>query len=1219
MSLIVLLKAAQMNSIYSKSVFFSLIIAFCTFSTSAQNSGHTIHLKSGNVAPQGNIEAFISSEEPSDTFNGHYYRIIQFNAIPAQAQREALEATGIKLHHYIPANSYFASIPAGYDKALLSGYNIRSVNVVQSSWKMTEDLSYGSFPSWSLLPNGETDVIINYYPGIPSSKVREALTEQKMNAIDANDFSYRMTLRIRTTQLQQLALLPFISYIESIDPPSEPENLPGRTSHRSNYIATDFSIGRHYDGTGVNIAMGDDGIIGPHIDYQGRTDQSNVVSNDGNHGDHVAGTIMGAGNLDPKARGMAFGADLYVYDVWDAVVMSSSTYTSPGIRITSTSYSNGCNAGYTAFAQLADQQLRQMPSLMHVFSAGNSGTSDCNYGAGANWGNITGGVKIGKNVITVGNLDYQDNLAGSSSRGPAHDGRIKPEVCAIGTSVYSTVDVNTYAIFSGTSMACPGTSGTLAQLYHAFRANNNNTDPEGGLMKAIMMNSADDLGNAGPDYKFGFGRINAARAAKTIEDSRYMISAITQGATNNHSITIPPGTKQVRIMVYWTDYEAATNSSIALVNDLNMQLTDPANVIYDPWVLDPTPNPVNLNTPATRGIDNLNNQEQVTIENPAAGTYNITINGFAVPQGAQTYFITYELVDDAITVTYPVGAEGFSQGDIETIRWDTYDTSGTFMLEYSTDNGASWNTINSSIAGNLRHYNWNIPMSAPNTGQALVRVSRGAATDVSDAPFSIIPVPSGLTIAWACPDSLQLTWNSVTGATGYEISMLGNRYMDSIDVSTTNSYIIYNINPSNEYWFSVRSLGPLDAEGRRAIAVQKAPGIINCTIPVDASVTNVTGPIPGTRYACHDLTNEQVSITLNNSGTTPLSNIPVNYSINGGPAVTETFTGTIAPGGSAAYTFTAPSDLSAANIYTITTWASYSSDGNTYNDSSSIVIPVMSGTPELLPWGESFESFTLCSTTGGCETEICPFTNGLANEMNGNGDDIDWRTNDGDTPSSSTGPSVDHTLGTAAGKYVYLETSNGCDNKVAEFITPCIDLTGTTAPQLNFWYHMFGTNMGSLHIDVNANGTWINDISTALSGDQGNSWQAKAVSLSPYIGQVINIRFRGITASGSAGDMAVDDISINEASSVSAMDFSNNFSVYPNPADGLFNLVVTEKDMEQMQIEITDMHGKTIMKQAARGNHGKVIAMDLSGLSAGVYFLHISSSTGQYHTKLNKL
>ena len=95
---------------------------------------------------------------------------------------------------------------------------------------------------------------------------------------------------------------------------------------------------------------------------------------------------------------------------------------------------------------------------------------------GSGWGNVTGGHKQGKNVIATANLTETGGLASSSSRGPAEDGRIKPDIGAKGTDVYSPVSPYTYDSYTGTSMACPGISGVMAQLYHAFKDLNNNDD-----------------------------------------------------------------------------------------------------------------------------------------------------------------------------------------------------------------------------------------------------------------------------------------------------------------------------------------------------------------------------------------------------------------------------------------------------------------------------------------------------------------------------------------------------------------------------------------------------------------------------------------------------------------------------------------------------------------------------------------------------------------------
>ncbi|HAT63249.1 MAG TPA: peptidase S8, partial [Flavobacteriaceae bacterium] len=158
--------------------------------------------------------------------------------------------------------------------------------------------------------------------------------------------------------------------------------------------------------------------------------------------------MAGAGNLNPDMRGMAAGSDVYVVD-YVSNFLDSETVTlinSGDVQITNSSYSNGCNAGYTTITQTVDTQILTTPSLLHVFSAGNSNNNNCGYGAGSQWGNITGGHKQGKNVIATANVFFNGTLVGSSSRGPAHDGRIKPDIAANGQNQNSTNENNTYQV-----------------------------------------------------------------------------------------------------------------------------------------------------------------------------------------------------------------------------------------------------------------------------------------------------------------------------------------------------------------------------------------------------------------------------------------------------------------------------------------------------------------------------------------------------------------------------------------------------------------------------------------------------------------------------------------------------------------------------------------------------------------------------------------------------
>ena len=139
-------------------------------------------------------------------------------------------------------------------------------------------------------------------------------------------------------------------------------------------------------------------------------------------------------------------------------------------------------------------------------------------------------------------------------------------------------------------------------------------------------------------------------------------------------------------MVYWNDEPGSPNSSFALVNNLNIELLESNGNINFPWVLDHFPDPINLNTPATTGIDNLNNMEQIVISNPTAGSYSLDVIGIAVPFGPQEYFVTYEFATNDIIVTYPNGGESFVPGETEVIRWDAFGSFSNFSVEYSINN-----------------------------------------------------------------------------------------------------------------------------------------------------------------------------------------------------------------------------------------------------------------------------------------------------------------------------------------------------------------------------------------------------------------------------------------------------------------------------------------------------------------------------------------------------
>ena len=69
------------------------------------------------------------------------------------------------------------------------------------------------------------------------------------------------------------------------------------------------------------------------------------------------------------------------------------------------------------------------------------------------------------------------------------------------------------------------------------------------MIKNAVLNTAQDLGNVGPDYKFGYGRIDVLEGVRVLEDNRYAINTIANAATRDITITVPTGTVKVNVML----------------------------------------------------------------------------------------------------------------------------------------------------------------------------------------------------------------------------------------------------------------------------------------------------------------------------------------------------------------------------------------------------------------------------------------------------------------------------------------------------------------------------------------------------------------------------------------------------------------------------------------------------------------------------------------------
>lgn len=231
-----------------------------------------------------------------------------------------------------------------------------------------------------------------------------------------------------------------------------------------------------------------------------------------------------------------------------------------------------------------------------------------------------------KNVIAVGATDSQKTIASFSSRGPTKDGRVKPDLTARGLGTYSTIPNNTYARKNGTSMAAPVVTGITALFTEQWRALFGGANPSAATIKTVLIAGADDVGLPGPDFTYGFGFTNAQAAIDLIRadnatGSRIRTGALSQGQSFEVPITVSTA-GPLRVVAGWSDPEVLnlTDVDVAanpLVNDLDLKLIDPSGNTVLPYVL----NAASPTTPATRGVNVVDNTEEVEIASAPAGVY----------------------------------------------------------------------------------------------------------------------------------------------------------------------------------------------------------------------------------------------------------------------------------------------------------------------------------------------------------------------------------------------------------------------------------------------------------------------------------------------------------------------------------------------------------------------------------------------------------------------
>lgn len=414
---------------------------------------------------------------------------------------------------------------------------------------------------------------------------------------------------------------------------------------RANRLNTGGSLGLQLDGQNMTVGVWDGGRVrSTHQLIAGRVTQVDNPTSVSDHATHVSGTVMG-GTASATAKGMASQANLRAYD-WTTDTFEVTQAAANGLLVSNHSYGSDPATlpvykwgKYDADAKTFDNIMFNAPYYLFVNSAGNS--RNAGYNTTKNGYDLLSGKSTSKNGLIVAAVNQVNNytspssvtMSNFSSWGPTDDGRVKPDICGKGVNVRScTANSDTsYSSYSGTSMSSPNVAGTLLLIQQHFK------NVKGGFMRSatlrgLAIHTADEAGGStGPDYRFGWGLLNAERAAVHITNDGVdtMIKENTLNQGNSYTFNFEPNddTKAIIGTVCWTDPTGTiVNNSItdffapALVNDLDFRISK-GNTVNFPWRL----NPATVTAAATKADNFVDNVEKIDVA-AGAGTYTVTLN-----------------------------------------------------------------------------------------------------------------------------------------------------------------------------------------------------------------------------------------------------------------------------------------------------------------------------------------------------------------------------------------------------------------------------------------------------------------------------------------------------------------------------------------------------------------------------------------------------------------
>lgn len=834
------------NSFFMKGRNFTRIIPLLvalTLWATALAAQQVVRLGKHEFVPEQNVKGITRSKVSrplplGEAVQGKHNVLVQFSHALTLEQREALQREGVALTDYIGGNAYFATVKQGFVPAHMRGNRMTSLIPIRGEWKMDPRLEDWRIPDYAQVGIGVARVQLFHFPNVTTEWVKSELARFGVANVEDVPAFRLLVVDLPKEKLYELAELPWVASLGLIPAPQAAFNAQGRTLGRGNLLALPGALGgRGLTGKGVNVGVWDGNVV-PHFDFAARLQQKEFevsVEESEGHGVHVAGSIAGAGLLNPRMQGVAPAVELYTYNFNRQSnglnEQAEMLYALDDYNIFLSSHSYGpqmqrlCpfldELGYynsIANDYLVDLLVALVPEVTQVYAAGNDqGACSREYGSV---------LRRAKNVIYVAALNAVGEMTSFSSWGPMDDGRVVPTISMKGEDVYSTLPGDKYGKMSGTSMATPLVSGHLALMTERYHQLHHGAEPESALLRALIIATADDVNAPGPDYSYGYGILNADAALTALEKGNYRRASLSQGGQPAaFSVPVPSNAKRAWVALAWTDTVSGgihPYGEPALVNDLNLSVSNGGNTFL-PWVLDkdhPEADP-------QRKVDSINNAEIVSIDAPS-GELTITVDPKRVASMSQDFYVVWHFDTDIPRITYPIGGELLEPG--EAIVVHSQNLIPPIRAELSYDNGKTFAAI-ATLKGDRDVAE--LPLDAPFTAGGILRLFDNVGrVVVSPHPFTIMPTPKNLRFekVEGSGESVQLAWDTVPGIKKYEVLYTTDREAEyrSVVVTAANKCMVPSkyLSQKGRYAFAVRAISEDGTVGQRSEALMTS-GISN--------------------------------------------------------------------------------------------------------------------------------------------------------------------------------------------------------------------------------------------------------------------------------------------------------------------------------------------------------------------------------------------------------